>query len=161
MRADAIALDNPLMRFSGKTAPDGGIAAVRDVVTAALREPVAPPEDGDVAEFAYTDFGEPGAIVADERIPDLGIRTLRFTNGVMLNLKPTDLSDDRVMVRLTLDGGKLLESRAEPLAVERAKLRRNSPDSSSPPSMLRASWSSSSIKRTWCSLGATFQRSTR
>ena len=118
MRVDANALDNPLIRFSGKTAPEGGIAAVREVVAAALQKPVAPPEDGDVAAFAYTDFGEPGEIVADERIPDLGIRTLRFANGTMLNLKPTDLSDDRVMVRLTLDGGKLLESRAEPLAVE-------------------------------------------
>ena len=118
MRADAIALDDPLIRFSGKTAPEGGIAAVRAAVTAALQAPVAPLEDSDVAEFAYTDFGAPGEVVADERIADLGIRTLRFANGTMLNLKTTDLSDDRVIVRLTLDGGEMLESRGEPLAVE-------------------------------------------
>ncbi|MCH2487747.1 MAG: insulinase family protein, partial [Erythrobacter sp.] len=118
MRAEATALDDPLIRFSGKTAPAGGLAAVREAVKAALAKPVAPPEQSDVEDFAYTDFGTPGEVVTDARLPDLGIRTLRFANGVMLNLKTTNLSDDRVMVRLTLDGGKLLESRAEPLAVE-------------------------------------------
>lgn len=118
MRADAIALDDPLIRFSGRVAPEGGLGAVRAAVDAALQKPVSAPAEGDVGQFAYTDFGPPGTIVEDERIADLGIRTLRFANGTMLNLKTTDLSDDRVMVRLTLDGGKLLESRAEPLAVE-------------------------------------------
>ncbi len=40
--------------------------------------------------FAYDTFGAPGTIVADSRVEDLGIRTVRFANGVQLNLKRTD-----------------------------------------------------------------------
>ncbi|OBX20412.1 peptidase M16 [Erythrobacter sp. QSSC1-22B] len=118
MRADSIALDEPLIRFSGKTGPEGGAAGLRAAVEAAFARPVAPPLDTVAAEFAYTDFGSPGEVVADSRTAELDIRTFRFANGVMLNLKPTDLADDRVTVQLNIDGGRMLASRAEPLAVE-------------------------------------------
>lgn len=118
MRADSIALDEPLIRFSGKTAPEGGEAALRAAVEAAFARPVAPPQDTVSVEFAYTDFGPVGEVVADSRTSDLDIRTIRFANGVMLNLKPTDLADDRVSVQLNIDGGQMLASRADPLAVE-------------------------------------------
>ncbi|MBU1756053.1 MAG: insulinase family protein, partial [Alphaproteobacteria bacterium] len=122
MRADAIALDQPLIRFSGKTAPEGGEAGLRAAVEAAFARPVAPLEDSANAQFGYTDFGAPGEVVADSRTEELDIRTIRFANGVMLNLKPTDLADDRVTVQLTIDGGRMLASRADPLAVELAGL---------------------------------------
>ena len=118
LRADSIALDEPLIRFSGKTAPEGGEAALRTAVEAAFARPVAPPQDMAAAEFAYTDFGTAGEVVEDSRTAALDIRTIRFANGVMLNLKPTDLADDRVTVQLNIDGGQMLASRADPLAVE-------------------------------------------
>lgn len=108
----------PLIRFSGRTAPEGGPAALKAAVHTALARAISPPEMRENVEFAYTDFGEPGTIVEDTRTPELGIRTLRFANGVMLNLKQTDLADDRVIVRLALDGGAILKTREEPLAVE-------------------------------------------
>ncbi len=117
-RDDAIALDNPLIRFTGKAEPEGGAEALRLAVSEAFARPVEPLEDKGVVEFAYTDFGEPGTVVADSRTSDLDIRTVRFANGVMLNLKQTDLEDDRVRVRLNLDGGQLLANREDPLAVE-------------------------------------------
>ncbi|UVI38362.1 M16 family metallopeptidase [Qipengyuania spongiae] len=122
MREEAIALDNPLIRFTGSVAPEGGEAALRAAVVEDFAAPVAEPETGDATAFAYTDFGTPGRVVADQRSAELGIRTLRFANGVMLNLKRTDLEDDRVWVRMNLDGGKMLESRDDPLAVELAPL---------------------------------------
>lgn len=122
LRADSIALDQPLVRFSGKTAPEGGEEGLRAAVEAAFARPIAPPQDMASAEFAYTDFGPTGEVVEDNRTAELDIRTIRFANGVMLNLKPTDLADDQVVVRLNIDGGQMLASRADPLAVELAAL---------------------------------------
>lgn len=118
MRAEAVPLDNPLIRYTGKTEPEGGAEALRATVDAAFAREVAPPEAAEAVEFAYTDFGTPGQVVSDSTTDELGIRTLRFANGVMLNLKPTDLADDRVMVEVNIDGGQMLASREDPLAVE-------------------------------------------
>lgn len=49
------------------------------------------PETKSIAEFAYSQFGEPGQIVADQRDAATGIRKLEFANGVRLNVKPTPL----------------------------------------------------------------------
>ena len=69
--------------------------------------PVAAPMARAASNFAYTDFGPAGAVIADKTIADLGIRTLRFANGVLLNLKKTDFEDNRVHYSLRIDGGQL------------------------------------------------------
>ncbi|WP_333570277.1 M16 family metallopeptidase [Sphingorhabdus sp.] len=68
---------------------------------------VAAPVARQASAFAYTDFGPAGTVVADTVIPDLGIRTIRFANGVLLNLKKTDFEDNRVRYSLRIDGGQL------------------------------------------------------
>jgi zinc protease len=68
--------------------------------------------------FAYTDFGPPGTVAADTTRADLGLRQIRFANGVRLNLKRTDLENDRVLVRVFIDGGELVDTRENPLATE-------------------------------------------
>jgi zinc protease len=83
-----------------------------------VRARIAPPVDEATAAFAYTAFGPPGTVTSDQREPELGIRQIRFANGVMLNLKRTELDRDRVLVRLNLDGGQMLQTRANPLAVQ-------------------------------------------
>ena len=122
MLANTIDLENPLIRFSGKTPPEGGPAALREAVKTAFARILAAPTDTDNASFAYTDFGTPGEVVSDTRTEALNIRTLRFANGVMLNLKQTDLRDDVISISLALDGGGMLSSAADPLAVELAAL---------------------------------------
>lgn len=69
--------------------------------------PVAAPVERVAKDFAYTDFGPAGTIADDRRIDDLGIRTIRFANGVLLNLKKTDFEDNRVRYSVRIDGGKL------------------------------------------------------
>jgi zinc protease len=64
----------------------------------------------------YTDFGPPGTVVSDTVEPLLGIRTLRFANGLRLNLKQTDLAARPHPVELNIDGGELLNTRDDPLA---------------------------------------------
>ncbi|QPC99534.1 M16 family metallopeptidase [Qipengyuania soli] len=108
----------PLVRFTGKAAPEGGEGALREAVAAAYARKVdAPPQEA-VTEFGYTDFGAPGKIVSDTMSERLDIRTLRFANGVMLNLKQTTLEKDRVAVQLGIDGGRLVDSKEKPLGTE-------------------------------------------
>ncbi len=122
LRAHAIPLDEALIRFQGRTAPEGGQQALRETFDAAMARPVTPPDFGAAAEFAYTDFGTPGTVVADTTEDALGIRQIRFDNGVMLNLKRTELEADRVRVAVTIDGGSLLDTRKNPLGTSLATL---------------------------------------
>jgi zinc protease len=69
--------------------------------------PIAAPMARAASNFAYTDFGPLGAVIADTTIADLGIRTIRFANGVLLNLKKTDFEDNRIRYSLRIDGGQL------------------------------------------------------
>ncbi|MFN4112948.1 MAG: M16 family metallopeptidase [Sphingomonadaceae bacterium] len=111
----ALPLDDALIRFQGRTAPAGGKAALRQAFDAAMAAEVQAAAASAASTFAYTDFGSAGSVVSDTVEPVLGIRTVRFANGVMLNLKRTELEQDRVRVALTLDGGSLLDTREAPL----------------------------------------------
>ncbi|MBL9215742.1 MAG: insulinase family protein [Opitutaceae bacterium] len=73
----------------------------------------APPA---VAEstFAYTDFGPAGAVAESRAVEDLGITLIRFTNGVRLNLKPTDFEAGRIRVNIRVGGGRLTEPANQP-----------------------------------------------
>ena len=116
LREDAASLDDPLIRFIGRAAPEGGAEALRAAVTEAASIRHGPPEDRGVQVFAYDEFGPPGAVVADETDPALGIRRIRFANNVRLNLKRTDLAEDRIAFSAEIDGGRLLNTREAPLA---------------------------------------------
>ncbi len=120
LTAEAVPLVNPLLRLQGRREVEGGTAAIRAAWDEAMRRPLLR-ERGTAAEaFAYTAFGPPGTVIGDTREPALGIRTLRFANGVALNLKRTELDKDRVSVQLALDGGDMLNTRANPMATEMA-----------------------------------------
>lgn len=116
LKADLVPLDNPLIRYSGRTAPEGGAQALRAAWDTGMVAALQPREETQLAQFAYTDFGTPGGVVSDVTEPHLGIRQIRFANGLRLNLKPTDLQEDRVSVQLSIDGGKMLDTREDPLA---------------------------------------------
>jgi len=116
LRRELVPLENPLIRFEGRTPPEGGGDAIRAAWNEGLAEALAREDETALGEFAYTDFGTPGTVVSDTTEPLLGIRTLRFANGLMLNLQPTALQRDRVSIELNIDGGQLLNTRAQPLA---------------------------------------------
>ncbi|GMN02659.1 M16 family metallopeptidase [Erythrobacter sp. MTPC3] len=112
---DAAPLVAPLIRFQGRQAPAGGEDALRTAFSDAMALPVATPEDTGPAKFAYTDFGEPGIAVSDEREDRLGFRYVTFANGVRLTLKQTDIREDRVSFRMSVDGGNLMNTAENPL----------------------------------------------
>jgi zinc protease len=68
---------------------------------------VAPIKDSGSVKFAYDSFGPAGKVVADNRIEDLGIRTLRFANNVRLNIKKTDFEKGSARFSVRLAGGEL------------------------------------------------------
>lgn len=111
-------LDDPLIRFTGRQPPQGGAQALRAAWNAAAGAPLPAASQATPMAFAYTDFGPAGRVVDDKREAALGIREIRFANGVRLNIKHTDLVHDQVMVSLALDGGRMLATRDNPLAVE-------------------------------------------
>jgi len=116
LKREALPLDDPLLRFAGRKAPDGGAPALRAAWDEAMKGRLVRTGNPLPTTFAYADFGQPGAVVSDRRDPALGIREVVFANGVRLNLKPTVLEKDQVLVQLSIDGGDMLATRDNPLA---------------------------------------------
>lgn len=71
------------------------------------KQAVKAPETKSIAEFAYSQFGEPGQIVADQRDATTGIRKLEFANGVRLNVKPTPFNQGMTLVSLNIGFGEV------------------------------------------------------
>jgi len=115
LQQDLVPLDDPLIRFYGRTAPEGGSQALRTAWDEGTRLAIAPATQGELAAFAYDEFGPAGTIISDTSEPLLGIREITFANGLKLNLKPTDLERDDVQVQLNIDGGDMLETVDHPL----------------------------------------------
>ncbi|XBQ17255.1 MAG: insulinase family protein [Oceanicaulis sp.] len=86
---------------------EDGPAAVREAWRAASAEPVEAPEDSGAAEFAYTEFGEPGEVVSQDTLEEFGLTRVVFDNGVRLNVKPTDFEDNVIRVRVDFGAGNL------------------------------------------------------
>ncbi len=113
---ELVPLDDPLIRFQGRTAPAGGTEALRAAWNAGMAAQIAADDRAALSEFGYTDFGPAGTIVSDTVEPVMGIRTIRFANGLHLDLKPTTLEKDRIAVEMNVDGGQLLNTKDNPLA---------------------------------------------
>jgi zinc protease len=85
-----------LIHVATKTPIEGGDAAVAAALAESAKVAVSAPVEQATAAFAYDDFGPAGKIVSDTTIADLGIRTIRFANGVELNLKKTDFEPGKI-----------------------------------------------------------------
>jgi zinc protease len=114
-RERLIPFDDPLIRFQGREAPEGGKEALRLAFTEAMALPISPIQETATKAFAYNDFGAPGEVILDTRDERLGFRYITFANNVRLTLKTTDIREDRVAYRLLLDGGSLMNTREDPL----------------------------------------------
>ena len=117
LKRDAVAIKAPLIRFQGKHEPAGGERAIRTAWRAAMAAKLPAEAQSAAGTFAYAEFGTPGTIASDTAGP-LGIRQIRFANGVMLNLRRTQIERDAVLVKLSIDGGNRLRTKTEPLATE-------------------------------------------
>jgi len=65
-------------------------------------------------QFAYRDFGPPGAILSRQRVEDLDLTEVVFANGVRVNLKKTPFEANRIRIRVRVGGGEMTEPKDEP-----------------------------------------------
>jgi zinc protease len=95
----------PLIHVSAKAeVPAQQLAAAFDASRAVA---LAAPKESAAQAFAYDSFGTPGNVVADQRIADLGVRTVRFANNVRLNIKKTDFEAGKIRFTVRLGNGML------------------------------------------------------
>lgn len=94
-----------LVHVSTKQPIEGGAQAIAAALTESAQIAVTAPEEAAAVDFAYSDWGTPGTIVFDETIADLGIRTVRFANGLQLNLKTTDFEPGKIAFSLRTGSG--------------------------------------------------------
>ncbi len=73
---ELVPLDDGLIRFTGRTAPEGRAEALRAAWNEGMARELQPREEEAAAEFAYQDFGTPGEVASDEAEPLLGIRRI-------------------------------------------------------------------------------------
>ena len=104
--------EGPVLFYSGPAdvSDDTVRAAYEKSVAVAVTAPVA----GEEKKFTYTDFGPAGAVVEKRQILDLGATTVRFANGVKLNIKSTNFESDKVGVTVRFAGGYLALARSKP-----------------------------------------------
>jgi zinc protease len=97
----------PLVFVAHPVAMEGGEAGVARIFAQIEAEPVAPRAKDAAMVWPYASFGQPGKVVADKLIPDLGIHFVRFANGVRLTVKSTKFSADQVLVSVKVGDGLL------------------------------------------------------
>jgi zinc protease len=100
-------LDSPQIFLSTRKGEGVDTSQLLNSYKASRALAVMAPAKRESGSWAYTDFGPKGKVVSDKRIDDLGIRTIRFENGVLLNLKKTDFEADRARFTLRIDGGRM------------------------------------------------------
>ncbi len=104
---DHFALGDPLIHVSTKQPIENAEQTILAAFEESKAVPVDAPADKAASEFGYTDFGQPTAVVQDTLVEDLGFRTIRFANNVMLNLKPTDFEKGKLRYRIRVGSGQL------------------------------------------------------
>jgi zinc protease len=94
------------IHISTKSAIADPQTEVAALMAESAKTAVVAPIDLVVKPFAYDNFGKPGKIASDTMIADLGIRTVRFANGALLNIKKTAFEPGKVTLALRAGSGK-------------------------------------------------------
>ncbi len=115
--AAAFAGSQPLIHVTSKEPITGGPDTILAAYSASQNTVVEPLAASAGKPFAYTEFGTPGTAASDTMIDDLEIRTIRFANNVMLNLKKTDFEQGKVRFHVGIGSGVLALPPREGLAL--------------------------------------------
>lgn len=97
-----------LVHVSSKAAIDNASQSIPALLEKSRQVAVAAPVEAATKAFAYDSFGTPGKVVFDQTVADLGIRTVRFANGLQLNLKRTAWEPDKVAFKMEVGRGSEL-----------------------------------------------------
>lgn len=94
-----------LVHVSTKSALDKPLTTIAALLKKSEQVAVSAPVEAAAKAFAYDTFGMPGKVVSDKTLPDLGIRMIRFENGLELNLKRTGSEPDKVSFAMDVGQG--------------------------------------------------------
>ncbi|MDZ4867529.1 MAG: insulinase family protein [Alphaproteobacteria bacterium] len=125
----------PVIFVSAGQTIEGGDAAIASAYAESQKTDVAAPEKLESKTFPYADFGPPGKVAERNQIADLEVTTVRFANGVRLNLKKTEFEKDTIYVGVRFAGGYIQMPRdkigldwALPFGFMEGGLKRLTPD---------------------------------
>jgi len=104
---DAFTGHGPLAFVTAPAPIEGGEAAVAAVLEASRQIPVAAPVVQAAVEWPYSDFGTPTQPSERTEVADLGTTLVQFPNGVRLTVKPTDFTDEQILVNVAVGNGML------------------------------------------------------
>ena len=105
---DVFSGPGPLVFASGNSPLPGGEATVIASLKEADAAPVSPAAEAAAAPpWPYTNFGKPGTVVARRNVDEFGITYLKFSNGVTLTVKPTQLHVGQVLMNVRFGKGRL------------------------------------------------------
>ncbi len=102
--------------LTGKVAEGVTADSLTEAYAAMRRQEVTPPQERELAPFAYDHIGEAGEVVNQQCLDDVGITTLTLGNGVRVNLKPLDFKKGAIAVSVAVDGGSMRLSHTPGLA---------------------------------------------
>jgi zinc protease len=99
--------EGPLVFMASPLPIDGGEAAFSKAFFDSRAKAVEAPQQLAAKAWPYARFGQPGKVVEQKEIADLGASMIRFANGVRLTVKPTTFRKDQVLVRVRVGHGQI------------------------------------------------------
>jgi zinc protease len=94
-----------------------GESAVLGARSAFAQRPIEPYVDVVTTEPLLGKLPEPGSVVKEEQVPEVGIQVWTLSNGARVVLKPTDFKDDQIIGQaLSLGGNGLVGAKDFPSA---------------------------------------------
>jgi zinc protease len=125
----------PVIFVSAGQPITGGDTAIAATFEESRKTDVAAPAKLESKQFPYADFGKPGQVAERNEIADLEVTTVRFANGVRLNLKKTAFEKDTIYIGVRFGGGYIQMPRdkigldwALPFGFMEGGLKRLTPD---------------------------------
>ena len=106
-------LETPQLYLSTSEVIDNPEEAMLKALAESRAVAVSPLESAKSAEFAYTEFGAPGAIASRKTIDDIEFETIIFDNNVRLNLKKTPYQKDVISIKAAIGQGTLFFPESE------------------------------------------------
>src|SRR5579864_1087730 len=97
----------PFVFMSSSAALSGGDTAISAALGDADKTPLASSQSEPAPPWPYVSFGKPGKVASRSTVADLGVTFVRFSNGVALTFKPTELRAGQVLVNVRFGQGRI------------------------------------------------------
>ncbi len=97
-----------------KEAPENAREQLSAAYEKSTTSPVEPLSTRAIIAFAYDHIGRTGKILTRKESADLGITHLTLSNGVRINLKPTDFEKGRIHLTARIGSGQLTQPKDKP-----------------------------------------------